>query len=494
MDFSRLVKSALLYSTPLVRVYKGTYESTPVVIKELYLASAHIVEIAAQEFRIQQSLNHPNICKAYGCYVGEDGHSLTLVLEALEFDLAREITNRRTNSYPWQEADLWTYFLQLVTTFAYAQEMGICHRDIKPQNIFVAFDKQFKVGDFGTAKVLKEAMTSTVVGTFVYASPELRHSFESGAAVSYDAYRSDVYSLGLTFLCMIQLADSPLGKDGKGVGEVIEALRVSEEMKVLLRYMLQSEVRPDFLELRQYLYSLYHYSPDPQTIEPSNPPVQQISPEMLLALEQRLNSEEERELALAELLATSGVGIAWTGALTCHMCWKPYPLVLGEYSNEHSFWFCSDECCAIYYQNSAEAVPPQIPEIIEAVGDMGRLTLEEKVLGDNEEAKEIREPLISTESASVLLNPQDIRESNTKSQRKAIDIRKKQPTKSSDPQQSPRIPSASIKSPSNQAKPPSKKAGSNPQPKPKTQPLQNRSPAFQVQGKSCAQPRTSPFK
>jgi serine/threonine protein kinase len=503
MDFSRLTKSALIYSTPIVRVYKGTYESTPVVIKELYLASAHVVEIAAREFRIQQSLDHPNICKAYGCYAGEDGHSLTLVLEALEFDLAREITNRRTNAYPWQEADLWTYFLQLVTTFAYAQEMGICHRDIKPHNIFVTFDKHLKVGDFGTAKVLKEALTSTVVGTPVYASPELRYSFESGATVSYDAYRSDVYSLGLTFLCMIQLSDSPLGKNGKGVGEVIEGLEVSEEMKVLLRYMLQSEIRPDFLELRQYLYSLYHYSPDSQTIEPGNPSVQQISPEMLQALEQRLNSEEDRETALIELLVTPGVAVTWTGVLTCHACWRPYPLVLEEPGYENYLWFCSEECCAAYYQNRAETVPSQIPEMIEVVEGVERITLEEKAqCNKGEEAKETRVPLSNAESASESPNPPDIREFTPKPQRKALNILKKYPPKSTDPQKPSLIPPAPIKSPLKQSKSSFKKAGNsnNPQSKAKIPPSQNRSsalsstaPAFQVNGKSCVKPRKSPF-
>jgi len=484
MDFSLLAKSVLIYSAPLVRVYKGTYESSPVVIKELFLPSQQAIEAAAEEFRIQQGLSHPNICKAYGCYAGTDGHSLTFVLEALEIDLAREIANRRNNAYPWQEAELWTYFVQLVTVFAYAQEAGVCHRDIKPQNIFVTSDKQLKVGDFGAAKVLEAAMTTTVVGTPVYASPELQFSFKSGQKVCYDPYRSDVYSLGLTFLCMVQLTERPLGKSGERVEGVVAGLAVSEGMKGLLGYMLQGEMRPDFLELRQYLYSLYNYSADAQLTP-------QLSPDAIQALEHRLNSDQHWENALIELLSLP-VLTTWSGEclFPCFGCSQMYSLRWLEVTSESQVCFCSSVCYENYYQRLAEENAPRTVDNV-PLEEIGSETEDPKLLLPTEEVKESGiNPLPNPVSALSNPLPAEQPKSVKKTNRPPISIRDKPPPKSQLPQKSLPSSTPAQKPISN---PPVKPQSRKPPPKSTPSPTAAPGPVFQVTGKSCAHPLKSPF-
>lgn len=491
MDFSLLVKSALIYSTPLVRVYKGFYADSPVVIKELYLASPHAIEAAVGEFRIQQGLNHPNICKAYGCWVGEDGHSLTFVLEALEMDLAREIANRRNNSYPWQEAELWGHFLQLVSVFAYAQEAGVCHRDIKPQNIFVSGDKQLKVGDFGTAKVLEEALTTTVVGTPVYASPELQSSFQSGLKISYDPYRSDVYSLGLTFLCMARLTEKPRGES---MEMMIVGLAVSEGMKGLLGYMLQAEKRPDFLELRQYLYSVYNYSAE-SVYSPIDQSTPQLSPVAIQALEKRLNSEQDWENALAELLSTSGVVATWSGEcwFTCFGCAQMYSLRWLELTNEGGVWFCSPACCDAFYLRLSEETAPRALDVVE---ESGRETEDRELLLPNEEERKETKisasktlPEIKSVSAKSIAPPKKP-QIGEKTKRPAINIKGKTPPKGSIPAKSGSIPSPTPKSISSAS---ASSLHHKPPLKPILSPTPSPGASFLVSGKSYAHLRKSPI-
>ena len=68
---------------------------------------------------------------------------------------------------------------------------NILHRDVKPSNIFVSDNGEFKLGDFGVSRSLDSANGGvTIAGTLNYMAPELNR----GQAVSF---RSDIYSLGL---------------------------------------------------------------------------------------------------------------------------------------------------------------------------------------------------------------------------------------------------------------------------------------------------------
>ena len=66
------------------------------------------------------------------------------------------------------------------------------HRDIKPANIFVDSMGDYKLGDFGTARILNERnMASTKAGTLLYMAPEVVEGL-----AAYD-WTVDLYSLGI---------------------------------------------------------------------------------------------------------------------------------------------------------------------------------------------------------------------------------------------------------------------------------------------------------
>ena len=66
----------------------------------------------------------------------------------------------------------------------------IIHRDIKPQNIFVSANGDYKLGDFGIAKTIEGTSGGTKVGTYSYMAPEVYNNQPYGA-------QADIYSLGM---------------------------------------------------------------------------------------------------------------------------------------------------------------------------------------------------------------------------------------------------------------------------------------------------------
>ncbi|MEG1491519.1 MAG: protein kinase [Oscillospiraceae bacterium] len=71
------------------------------------------------------------------------------------------------------------------------KQHSILHRDIKPGNIFVNENGDFKLGDFGVSRSLENAMCAmTRAGTPSYMPPEINTGGTAG-------YSSDIYSLGI---------------------------------------------------------------------------------------------------------------------------------------------------------------------------------------------------------------------------------------------------------------------------------------------------------
>lgn len=72
----------------------------------------------------------------------------------------------------------------------------IVHRDIKPQNIFVSPNGDYKLGDFGIAETVEKTMGGTKIGTYKYMAPEVYNNKPYGSA-------ADIYSLGLVLYWLL---------------------------------------------------------------------------------------------------------------------------------------------------------------------------------------------------------------------------------------------------------------------------------------------------
>lgn len=99
---------------------------------------------------------------------------------------------------------------------------NIIHRDIKPENILVSDNGNFKLCDFGIAKVSEKTTTGTLTGTYSYMAPEVANRQHYGTS-------ADIYSLGLVMYWMLNERTLPfLPVNGK-IPNVIQRQEALEQ-------------------------------------------------------------------------------------------------------------------------------------------------------------------------------------------------------------------------------------------------------------------------
>ncbi|HEX6240152.1 MAG TPA: serine/threonine-protein kinase, partial [Polyangiales bacterium] len=151
------------------------------------------------EARLAAQLVHPNIVHTYE--VGENQGEYFLAMEYLDGQSYRAVSKRAAGRGPLSLAEHLRILSESARGLHYAhqlkdfsgQPLGVVHRDVSPQNIFVTYDGQVKVLDFGIAKT-RDAEHKTQVGVIKgkidYMAPEqLRGSELDG--------RADVFALGV---------------------------------------------------------------------------------------------------------------------------------------------------------------------------------------------------------------------------------------------------------------------------------------------------------
>lgn len=145
-----------------------------------------------REAKIAGRLQHRNLISVYD--MGEDEGRLFMVMELLH---GRTLGEYLQPEPPCLETCL-DLMAQMCEGLAVAHVHGICHRDIKPGNIYVQHDDSLKVLDFGVARLADSNMTASgfILGTPDFMSPEQAR----GRDVDH---RSDIFSTGAVFYFML---------------------------------------------------------------------------------------------------------------------------------------------------------------------------------------------------------------------------------------------------------------------------------------------------
>lgn len=101
-----------------------------------------------------------------------------------------------------KEEDCIRVGMDICSALSLCKSRNIIHRDIKPQNIFVSQDGNYKLGDFGIAKTTERTTMGAKVGTYKYMAPEVYNNQPYGRS-------SDIYSLGLVMYWMLNERRTP---------------------------------------------------------------------------------------------------------------------------------------------------------------------------------------------------------------------------------------------------------------------------------------------
>jgi len=132
-----------------------------------------------------KKVNHKNVLKlnAYNLnceYPEKNGSTLDTIMLVLELATGGELFDILFYASKLEPTLARTYFLQLMSGLKAIQDAGICHRDLKPQNLLLDHNYQLKICDFGLAKVLQKVpqgrlqiMQTEFVGTQGYQAPEV---------------------------------------------------------------------------------------------------------------------------------------------------------------------------------------------------------------------------------------------------------------------------------------------------------------------------------
>ena len=177
-----------------------------------------------RELQIMHMLDHPNIVglKHYFFSTTERNELyLNLVLEFVPETVNRMARqyNRMNQRVPLIYVKLYTY--QICRALAYIHNcVGICHRDIKPQNVLVnPHTHQLKICDFGSAKVLvKGEPNISYICSRYYRAPELIFG-----ATEYTT-AIDLWSTGCVMAEL--LLGQPLFPGESGVDQLVEIIKV----------------------------------------------------------------------------------------------------------------------------------------------------------------------------------------------------------------------------------------------------------------------------
>ena len=304
------------------KIYSVKYPITQIkyAMKKITVSSFDEINEKKKEYELLINLNkeNPNLntVKILGIQtkkLDKLTYVMYILMELADYDWEKEIKKRSKLKLYYTENELIKILKSLIETFSLLQTKGISHRDIKPQNI-LCYNKNnensninnknnnndninnennsnisniiFKIADFGEAKTkekkrLEEQKSieelyqndtnkQTIKGTELYMSPILFKAYRTYpyiGNVQYNAFKNDVFSLGLTFLFASTLTFQSLYE----IREVYDMEKIKNNVKkylngkyskkfiecILFMIEIDEKKRPDFIEMDSWIKKNY---------------------------------------------------------------------------------------------------------------------------------------------------------------------------------------------------------------------------------------------
>ncbi|MGL5196069.1 MAG: ATP-binding protein, partial [Chroococcales cyanobacterium] len=198
LTISGVTVQTQIYESANSIVYRGIRESDsqPIILKVLQENYPTPQELARYrtEYQITQSLNVPGVVKVYDLQKYQN--TLVMFVEDFGGESLKHWSSERT----WNLEEFLHLALAITEALGQIHAANIIHKDINPSNlVFNPITGEVKIIDFGISTQLTRENTTLknpniLEGTLPYLSPE-----QTGRMNRCIDYRSDFYSLGVTF-------------------------------------------------------------------------------------------------------------------------------------------------------------------------------------------------------------------------------------------------------------------------------------------------------
>jgi eukaryotic-like serine/threonine-protein kinase len=199
----RYVIEGLLGEGGMARVYGARHKlvDRPCAVKlmnPMYAADSTVRERFRREAKSAQAIAHPNVIEIFDQGETDEGTPY-MVMELLD----GQTLSALIDGGPIAPSRAIPIMIQVARGIARAHDLGVVHRDLKPDNIFVCRRADgsdlVKILDFGIARSKSDTRLTTageLFGTPQYLAPERIVKGEAGPSV-------DLYALGVIFFEML---------------------------------------------------------------------------------------------------------------------------------------------------------------------------------------------------------------------------------------------------------------------------------------------------
>ncbi|KAJ4461645.1 putative protein kinase [Paratrimastix pyriformis] len=163
IDPAKLKVVSLIGKGSFGEVFRAEYNRSSVAVKRFALRT-EVCESISREVEVLSKLHHPNVVTLYGVCLHAPYIDMVMELcrlgsffDLLHSDAELSLKERLTMS------------LDAARGMCYLHSMNVIHRDLKSHNLLVTQNREVKVTDFGTARMMESAGTApaTNFGTMV---------------------------------------------------------------------------------------------------------------------------------------------------------------------------------------------------------------------------------------------------------------------------------------------------------------------------------------
>ena len=193
------------------------------------LERSYLTDRLVRETRIIEAIDHPAIVRAIDSGFGPSNDPY-LVLELLIGQSFDHLLERGRGLAPECAVQL---LLPIADGLSAAHAVGVIHRDVKPENLFLAWQAHGKIQpkliDFGVAKVTELATKKRLTGGAVIGTPEYMAPEQVIDASSVDC-RADVWSYCVV---LYELVSGVVPFPGRSCQDVLRSVLGGEALPLL---------------------------------------------------------------------------------------------------------------------------------------------------------------------------------------------------------------------------------------------------------------------